>query len=73
MKVWLVERHWDLDVAIMGIYSTREKAMRMAESEAKTEKIKDFSWRSFNNSKTDMLLPCYANDFFIYVAEMEVQ
>lgn len=73
MKVWLVERHWDLDVSIMGIYSSREKAKKMAESEAKTEKIKDFSWRSFDEPKIDMLCPCYTADFSIYVVEMEVQ
>lgn len=73
MKVWMVERHWDLDVSIMGIYATKEKAMKMAESEAKTEKIKDFYWRSFDESKIDMLCPYYVSDFSIYVLEMEVQ
>lgn len=73
MKVWMVERHWDLDVNIMGIYSTKEKAIKMAENEAKTEKIKDFHWRSFDESKIDMLCPYYVSDFSIYVIEMEVQ
>lgn len=68
MKVWMVERHWDLDVNIMGIYSTKEKAIKMAE----TEKIKDFHWRSFDESKIDMLCPYYVSDFSIYVIEMEV-
>ena len=73
MKVWLVERHWGLDVSIMGLYSTREKAKAMAESEAKTEKFKPFYWKSFDGNKVDMLLPYYDNDFYIYVVEMEVR
>lgn len=73
MKVWMVERHWDLDVSILGVFSTKEKAMRASEDEAKTEKIKDFYWRSFDESKIDMLCPCYTSDFSLYVIEMEVQ
>lgn len=73
MKVWMVERHWDLDVSILGLFSTKEKAMKAAEDEAKIEKIKDFYWRSFDESKIDMLCPYYVSDFSIYVIEMEVQ
>ena len=73
MKVWMVERHWDLDISVLGIFSTKEKAMKASEDEAKTEKIKDFYWRSFDESKIDMLCPCYTGDFSIYVIEMEVQ
>lgn len=73
MKVWMVERHWDLDVFILGLFSTKEKAMNAAEDEAKIEKIKDFYWRSFDESKIDMLCPYYVSDFSIYVIEMEVQ
>lgn len=73
MKVWMVERHWDLDVSILGLFSTKEKAMKAAEDEAKIEKIKDFYWRSFDESKIDMLCPYYVSDFSIYVIGMEVQ
>ena len=41
MKVWMVERHWDLDVSILGIFSTKEKAIKAAEDEAKAERLFD--------------------------------
>lgn len=72
MKVWLVERHWDLDVSIMGIYSTKRKAMKMAENEAKSEHLPDCSWQSFNDSKISILSGEDVT-FSLYVVEMEVQ
>lgn len=73
MKVWMVERHWDLDTSILGIYSTKEKAMQAAEDEAKVERLFDgFSWQSFNDSKINIF---GGEDvtFSLYVVEMEVQ
>lgn len=73
MKVWMVERHWDLDISILGIYSTKEKAMQAAEDEAKTERLfDDFDWQSFNDSKISILSGEDVT-FSLYVVEMEVQ
>lgn len=73
MKVWMVERHWDLDISILGIYSTKEKAMKAAEDEAKTEHLfDDFCWQSFNDSKISILSGEDVT-FSLYVVEMEVQ
>lgn len=75
MKVWMVERHWDLDVSILGIFSTKEKAMKAAEEEAKTELVfYAFGWRSVNEK-----ISIFSDregidiDFSLYVIEMEVQ
>ena len=76
MKVWMVERHWDLDTSILGIYSTKEKAMQAAEDEAKVERLfDDFSWQSFNESKINIFVDNSGMniDFSLYVVEMEVQ
>lgn len=75
MKVWMVERHWDLDVSILGAFSTKEKAMKAAEDEAKTELVfYAFGWRSVNEK-----ISVFSDrggidiDFSLYVIEMEVQ
>lgn len=73
MKVWMVERHWDLDVSILGIYSTKEKAMKAAEDEAKAERLfDDFKWESFNESKINIFRGTDVT-FSLYVVEMEVE
>lgn len=73
MKVWIVERHWDLDISILGIYSTKEKATQAAENEAKVERLfEDFSWQSFNESKISIFSGEDVT-FSLYVVEMEVQ
>lgn len=74
MKVWMVERHWDLDVSMLGLFSTKEKAMKAAEDEAKTERLFDDSkwWQSFSGSKINIFSGADVN-FFLYVIEMEVQ
>lgn len=73
MKVWMIERHWDLDVSILGIYSTKEKAMKAAEDEAKAERLfDDFKWESFNESKINIFRGTDVT-FSLYVVEMEVE
>lgn len=74
MKVWMVERHWDLDVSILGLFSTKEKAMKAAEDEAKIERVFDGSewWQSFNESKINIFSGADV-DFSLYVIEMEVK
>ena len=75
MKVWMVERHWDLDVSILGVFSTKEKAMKAAEDEAKTELVfYAFGWRSVNEKIS--VFSDYSGiniDFSLYVIEMEVE
>lgn len=75
MKVWMVERHWDLDVSILGVFSTKEKAMKAAEDEAKTELVfYAFGWRSVNEKISVFSDRSGINiDFSLYVIEMEVQ
>lgn len=73
MKVWMVERHWDLDISVLGIYSTKEKAMKAAEDETKTEHLfDDFEWESFNESKINIFKGTDIT-FSLYVVEMEVE
>lgn len=73
MKVWMVERHWDLDISILGLFSTKEKAMKAAEDEAKTERLfDDFKWESFNESKINIFRGTDVT-FSLYVVEMEVE
>lgn len=73
MKVWMVERHWDLDVSIIGLFSTKEKAMKAAEDEAKIERLfDDFKWESFNESKINIFRGTDIT-FSLYVVEMEVE
>lgn len=73
MKVWMVERHWDLDVSILGIFSTKEKAIKAAEDEAKAERLfDDFKWESFNESKINIFRGTDVT-FSLYVVEMEVE
>lgn len=73
MKVWMVERHWDLDVSIIGLFSTKEKAMKAAEDEAKIERLfDDFKWESFNESKINIFRGTDVT-FSLYVVEMEVE
>lgn len=73
MKVWMVERHWDLDISILGLFSTKEKAMKAAEDEAKTEYLfDDFEWESFNESKINIFRGTDVT-FSLYVVEMEVE
>lgn len=75
MKVWMVERHWDLDTSILGIYSTKEKAIKAAEDEAKTELVfYAFGWRSITKKISIFADRSGMNiDFSLYVIEMEVQ
>lgn len=73
MKVWMVERHWDLDVSVLGIFSTKEKAMKASEDEAKAERLfDDFEWESFNESKINIFKGTDVT-FSLYVVEMEVE
>lgn len=73
MKVWMVERHWDLDVSVLGIFSTKEKAMKASEDEAKAERLfDDFKWESFNESKINIFRGTDVT-FSLYVVEMEVE
>lgn len=73
MKVWMVERHWDLDTSILGIYSTKEKAMKASEDEVKAERLfDDFKWESFNESKINIFRGTDVT-FSLYVVEMEVE